>query len=928
MTEKKTGSAQVKESPLANVQLHLVDSLEEALSLKRWLGERRETPLGVDTESEGLDPFRHDLRLVQVGDMRQGWALPWPLWGGLAQEVLNTYEGEFVAHNASFDSRMLLKRGNIAVPWHRLHDTMTLATLDDPTRLRGLKPLSSMLIDKNATSGERALSEGMRNNGWGWDTVPYDFPAYWAYGALDPVLTCHLFNHLFPRVNGDCPEVYSLERGVTRVCSNMMLKGIRVDRQYIQDNIVRLKDVSRQSREWLDSVHGIKNPLSSRQISAALEKCGYEVTETTRTGLPKTDKETLTSIRDGQAVPEAAATVARYILGVRHIDKVIGSYLENFLITADSDDVIHPSIHPLAARTSRMSITDPALQTLHRDDKIVRGSFIPREGNVFISCDADQIELRVAAILSNDAGLIEAFHEADKPGGLDFFSSIASQLFNDKVRKGDNRRQVTKNMSYCVPVSTKILTSRGWLCHDEVKIGDVTIGFDFETQTSRWTKITHVHHFDDLPIIKMGNAYHQFLSTKDHRWVVRRRRPDRILFRTTEQIASEDKIILAAPLEDDSGTVFLDDTEAAVLAWLFSDGDLSVEHETRGPSQAGGSKREVRGRIRQSEKKYANHIRSILCSVPHREYIISSRPGYVQWGIDPEWLRPIIQRLGMYDAPISSAELAAKISAKSRKIMLREMRLADGEKRFAKAHPWKLDFYTSLVYMDGHVPTLNWCAPQEGMWQKKPIAKVSVSKPTMTGIRILKEDVGNQPAWCVTTELGTWTIRNGDHIGLTGNCYIYGGGLEKMALTAGVSVEQMKPIREAFMKRFPGLDSLARDTERQARAALSSTGRPSIKTPTGRRLPVDESRIYAGLNFRIQGHAAELLKKGILGLDAAGLGDNLLIPVHDEIVLEAPQEDAEDVLRLVEETLTNRTDYSVPLTWGGAIMKERWVKSD
>lgn len=606
MTEKKTGSAQVKESPLANVQLHLVDSLEEALSLKRWLGERRETPLGVDTESEGLDPFRHDLRLVQVGDMRQGWALPWPLWGGLAQEVLSTYEGEFVAHNASFDSRMLLKRGNIAVPWHRLHDTMTLATLDDPTRLRGLKPLSSMLIDKNATSGERALSEGMRNNGWGWDTVPYDFPAYWAYGALDPVLTCHLFNHLFPRVNGDCPEVYSLERGVTRVCSNMMLKGIRVDRQYIQDNIVRLKDVSRQSREWLDSVHGIKNPLSSRQISAALEKCGYEVTETTRTGLPKTDKETLTSIRDGQAVPEAAATVARYILGVRHIDKVIGSYLENFLITADSNDVIHCSIMPLAARTGRMAIRDPALQTLHRDDKVVRGCFIPREGHVFISCDADQIEMRMAAHFSNDEGLIKAFHEADQPDGLDFFSSVASQLFHEEIRKGDNRRTLTKNCSYG---------------------------------------------------------------------------------------------------------------------------------------------------------------------------------------------------------------------------------------------------------------------------------------------------------------------------------YLYGAGLEKMAITAGVPVEQMQPIREAFLTRFPGLAVLSKRTESEARSALAKTGHAYIRTPIGRRLPVDQEKLYSGLNYSIQGHAAEIFKKGIIDLDAAGFGDNLLLPVHDEVVLEVPAEDAEDAIRLIEQTLTDRDNYKVPITWEANIMTERWAKT-
>ncbi len=592
-------------SPLAHVNLHLVDGLDEAMALKRWLGERRDV-LGVDTETEGLDPARHDLRLVQVGDMQQGWSIPWPLWGGLAQEILGKYDGDMVAHNLSFDWRFLHKRGDITLPWHKLHDTMTLATLDDPTRPRGLKPLSAMLIDKHATAGERALGEGMRKNKWTWATVPYSYPAYWAYAALDPVLTCHIYNYLFPRVDSTCPEVYSLERGVTRVCSKMMLKGIKVDKAYIQENIAKLREYSAQSREWLEAAHGVKNPLSSRQISAAMEACGYEITETTRTGLPKVDKATLTEIRDGD-VPEGAAQIAQYVLGVRHIDKVIGTYLEGFLEKADSDDLVHASIHPMAARTGRMSITDPALQTLHRDDKVVRGSFIPREGHVFISCDADQVELRCAAILAKDQGLIEAFHEADQPGGLDFFSGVASQLFNDTVRKGDPRRQVTKNMSYC---------------------------------------------------------------------------------------------------------------------------------------------------------------------------------------------------------------------------------------------------------------------------------------------------------------------------------YIYGGGLEKMALTAGVSIEQMKPIREAFMKRFPGLDTLARRTENEARAALNTTGRAYIRTPSGRKLPVDEERIYAGLNFKIQGMAAGLLKEGIMNLDASGFGDNMLLPIHDEVLLEVPEEDAEESIKQIEETLTDKTSYQVPLTWGAAIMRERWIKSE
>ncbi len=590
------------DSPLRDVSLNLVENLSDALELKRWLGERRDV-LGVDTESGGLSPYHYDLRLVQIGDLNTGWAIPWPLWGGLAQEIFAEYEGEYVLHNLSFDWRFLSLHGGIELPWHRCHDTMTLATLDDPTRARGLKPLSSLLIDKHATAGERALSEGMHKNGWTWATVPYKYPAYWAYGALDPVLTCHLHNYLYPRVITSSPAAYDLERGIIRVCTAMMLAGMRIDRIYINEAIGRLRKFSVESRRWLEDTYDISSPLAHRQVARALENAGEEITEFTASGQPQMDKQVLTSIRDNSFSPDAQQ-IAKYVLAIRHCEKIVGSYLENFLSMADSGDVIHATVHPMQARTGRMSITEPALQTLHRDDKVVRGAFVPREGSVFISCDADQIEARLAAHFSEDEGMIRAFKEADE-GGMDFFSGIASEIWAEAISKKDPRRQLTKNTVY-------------------------------------------------------------------------------------------------------------------------------------------GS--------------------------------------------------------------------------------------------------------------------------------------------------------------------------------------IYGAGAAKMAVTARVPLEVMEPVRNAFNARFPGLALLMGSITQQARSQMAEGERPHIRTATGRYLPGDETKPYSLVNYLIQSTAAECLKKGILDLDAAGLGDYLRLPVHDEILLECPAAKAESVLRLVESTLTDRDTYLVPLTWSGQIMTDRWTK--
>lgn len=449
----------VGSSPLANVQLKLVETLNDALEFSTWLGERRSI-LAFDTESEGLSHSIHDLRLIQVGDLHTGWAIPWPLWGGLALEKLHEYREPTVAHHRKFDYAFLKHRAGIEVPWANGHDTMIQCALVDPTRPKGLKPAAARLIDKKATAGETLLHDGMKEHGWTWATVPYNFPPYWIYGALDPVLTAHLHELLYPHVQAASPRIYELELATARICGAMSSVGLMIDRPYIGRALDHLNGYLQRTGDWLRDAYGVKNLGSSRQLYAAFERAGFTSFGLTKTGQPQIDKDALeyliaagtlvnevARLGEESLVPPAASRLAKVVTDARHADKVRGSYLEKFLDLADPDDVVHPSINTIQARTGRMSITDPALQTLHRDDKIVRGAIIPRPGHVLITIDASQIEMRLAAALSGDEGLIQAFYDADN-GGADFYSGIASQLFGEPVAKKDPRRQAVKTMSY------------------------------------------------------------------------------------------------------------------------------------------------------------------------------------------------------------------------------------------------------------------------------------------------------------------------------------------------------------------------------------------------------------------------------------------------------------------------------------------------
>lgn len=431
------GDLVVRDSPLQHVRIELVNTIDQAWAFKQWLGERRRV-MGVDTESGGLKPERDELRLVQFGDLSTGWAIPWYGWGGVALEALNTYEGDLIMHNSSFDSRFLEVRAGWKPAWGRIGDTMCKAHLVDPSRPKGLKPLASRLVDPRAASGQGILDKTMSVNGWDWSTVPVDHPHYWVYGGLDPVLTCHIDEHLDPIIKQRGYErAYDLEMAAIRICSRMMLRGMRVDLEYCESKAKELRAWVLQARQWIKAEYDVSNATSNAQVIKRLQADNIQLTKLTDSGdRLALDKEVLEALQD-------VHPLARYVLAIRRAEKICGTYLENFSEMVGPDGRVHPNINVMGARTARMSITEPGLQTLQRDDPTVREGFIAAEGNLILSCDYDQIEMRLAAHLSQDQGLIDAFL-AD----ADFFCEIASQIFNEPIVKGDKRRQITKNTSY------------------------------------------------------------------------------------------------------------------------------------------------------------------------------------------------------------------------------------------------------------------------------------------------------------------------------------------------------------------------------------------------------------------------------------------------------------------------------------------------
>ena len=423
---------------LDDVNLYLVNDTDGMSSFMRWLGERRDV-LGVDTETTGFSHHRDKIRLIQFGDINTGWAIPWERWSGVAIEALNKYEAPIVLHNSQFDMRFITTHAGKDLTrwkWDWCDDTMTMAHLLDPKRPKGLKPLAAMHIDAKAVAAQGQLDAGMADNKWSWGTVPIDYPPYWIYAAMDPVLTCRLHQKFKPAIDSSYREVYNLEMGVLRVLANMMLKGARVNPDYVTEMITKLSGWTAKALDWTTSEYGVTSSMANQKIVAAFDRLGVKIPhKLTNSGNQAMDKEVLELIEH---------PLAETILQIRKFEKQIGPYFKHFLNDADENGRVHPTIWGLGTRTGRMSITDPALQTLPKRDPTVRKAIIPSEDHHLVSIDADQIEARLAAHFSGDMGMRDAFL-ADG----DFFVELTKQIYDDQtVVKSDPRRALTKGVVY------------------------------------------------------------------------------------------------------------------------------------------------------------------------------------------------------------------------------------------------------------------------------------------------------------------------------------------------------------------------------------------------------------------------------------------------------------------------------------------------
>jgi DNA polymerase-1 len=256
----------------------------------------------------------------------------------------------------------------------------------------------------------------------GWAGIPLDHPTYSLYAGLDVILTARLLPCLVAELDrlGVRDRLIRYEHEIARICAHMQRRGIVLDSDYVETLTTVLREDEARYSDVAAS-YGVANVNSTRQIAEALIAMGESLTETTDSGATKVDKAVLLGLADLDRDWKPLGTrdpnpLAEAVLRSKRAGKWCTTYADTFAETADADGRIHPFINSMQARTGRMSITRPALQTLPSSDWMIRRAMLAEPGEVWFSVDFQAIEMRVLAALAD----VKRMREGFQSGGADF----------------------------------------------------------------------------------------------------------------------------------------------------------------------------------------------------------------------------------------------------------------------------------------------------------------------------------------------------------------------------------------------------------------------------------------------------------------------------------------------------------------------------
>ena len=321
------------------------------------------------------------------------------------------------------------------------------------------------------------------------------------YAAQDADITLRLHRVLWPQlqVQPGLLEVFTnIELPLIEVLSRIERNGALVSKDMLLTQSAELaKRLEVLQREAFELAGEEFNLSSPKQLGYILfEKLHLPVLKKTPKGAPSTAEEVLADLALDYPLP-------KLLMEYRGLSKLKSTYTDKLpLMISPVSGRIHTSYHQAVAATGRLSSSDPNLQNIpvrNEEGRRVRQAFIAAPGYQLVAADYSQIELRIMAHLSQDAGLLQAFSE-----GMDIHRATAAEVFSvapSEVTAEQRRRAKATNFGLIYGMSAFGLAKQLNISRGEAK--------DYiDTYFARYPGVQH--YMDD---VRAGAAERGYVET-------------------------------------------------------------------------------------------------------------------------------------------------------------------------------------------------------------------------------------------------------------------------------------------------------------------------------------------------------------------------------------------------------------------------------
>jgi DNA polymerase-1 len=426
-----------------NIEVQTIDTEEKLADLVKELNKAK--VISFDTETTSTEEMKAEIVGISLSIKEgEGYYIPVGHRTGTnltLDQVLSALKSPLtdprigkIAHNAKYDYIVLARQGLKVSPL--TFDTMLAEFIIDPaSRNLGLKNLAFVKLGEEMTRIEDLIGKGKKQISMA--DVPVESVAPYAVADAEiPLRLMALQRDELKRVSGE-KLLEEIDLPLTPVIADMEMTGISLDLPFFQETSKRLeKRMAEIEKQVYEMVGKPFNINSTQQLSDILfQRLGLEPPDRgnkTASGHFSTSAGVLDLLRGKHPVVDL-------ILEHRELSKIKSTYVDALQAALNSETgCVHTSYSQIGAVTGRLSSSNPNLQNIpirSEEGRRIRNGFVAGKGNVLLSVDYSQIELRIVAHMAQDEGMLAAFR-ADE----DIHATTAAAIYGVKPEA------VTKNM--------------------------------------------------------------------------------------------------------------------------------------------------------------------------------------------------------------------------------------------------------------------------------------------------------------------------------------------------------------------------------------------------------------------------------------------------------------------------------------------------